>query len=295
MGQTVILRDMLKQYLDHLEFEKGLSKNTVSAYSSDIAAFLGFVKDNAEISEDTVVDWIFHLKNSGYSALSIARMLTGVKTYYKFLVSHNALGKSPFEKMETFKTRKKIPEALTGKDIDALLLAPDISTREGKRDRAILELLYSSGVRVSELVNMELTDINPDEGFIRCFGKGGKERIVPSGEHAAHCLKEYLKERESFIKKSFTPVLFISRLGKKFTREGIWKMVKQYAKKAGISRDVYPHIFRHTFATHLLSGGADLRSVQEMLGHADIATTQIYTHVDKSALKKTHRQFHPRG
>ncbi len=295
MVDALILNDSVQRYLDHLVFEKGLSQKTAAAYESDIKSFVDFCKDKGEITEDTVVDYIFFLKNKNYSALSIARMITGIKTFFHFLVREKIAVKSPFDGMESFKTHKKIPEALTEKDIQMLLEAPDISTKEGLRDKAMLELLYSSGVRVSELVNMELTDINPDEGFIRCFGKGGKERIVPAGEYAAFYLKNYLKVREHFLKKDFSPVLFLSKLGKKFTREGVWKLVKKYANKAGIKKDVYPHIFRHTFATHLLSGGADLRSVQEMLGHSDIATTQIYTHVDKSRLKNTHKNFHPRG
>jgi integrase/recombinase XerD len=176
----------------------------------------------------------------------------------------------------------------------ALLATPDVSKKEGVRDRAIMELLYSAGLRVSELVNLELTDVDMNEKILRCFGKGSKERIVPVGDYVIDALESYLLVREEFL-KGFSPVLFITRLGKKFTREGLWKVVKNHAKKAGIAKDVYPHIFRHSFATHLLAGGADLRSVQEMLGHADISTTQIYTHVDRSRLKSLHKKFHPRG
>jgi len=202
--------------------------------------------------------------------------------------------KNPFEEMDSFKVRKKMPEVLTEVDIEKMLMQPDKNSREGIRDKAILELLYSAGIRVSELTDMELTDLNMDEKVLRCFGKGAKERLVPIGEYVVETVSNYLKVRDNFLKE-FSPHLFITRRGKKFTRVGIWKLVKGYAKLAGLTKDVYPHIFRHSFATHLLAGGADLRSVQEMLGHSDIATTQIYTHVDRTRLKKVHKEFHPRG
>jgi integrase/recombinase XerD len=234
------------------------------------------------------------MKTKNYSVLSIARTLVGIRNYYRYMVREKIAEKSPFENMESFKTHKKIPEALTEQEMKVLLATPDISKKEGVRDRAIMELLYSAGLRVSELVNLELTDVDMNEKLLRCFGKGSKERIVPVGDYVIDRLESYLLVREKFL-KGFSSVLFITRLGKKFTREGLWKVVKNHAKKAGIAKDVYPHIFRHSFATHLLAGGADLRSVQEMLGHADISTTQIYTHVDRSRLKSLHKKFHPRG
>lgn len=290
------LKEKIDDFLNFIRFEKGLSENTVLAYKSDILIFIKFLNEHkiSKVTEETIMDFIFALKNKNYSTLSIARMLVAVKNYYKFLVNEKILSVSPFENMDSFKVRKKIPEVLTEKDIENLLNQPDTSTKEGIRDKAILELLYSAGIRVSELVNMELTDINFDEKILRCFGKGKKERLVPVGDYVVEAIKNYLKIRNE-ISNKFSNFLFITRLGKKFTRAGIWKIIKIYAKKAGITKNVYPHIFRHSFATHLLKGGADLRSVQEMLGHSDISTTQIYTHIDRSHLKNIHKKFHPRG
>jgi len=292
----MISQEQIDAFLNFIQFEKGLANNTLKAYKSDLEIFNKFLKKNEITSadEDTLLDFIFELKNSKHASLSIARSLVAVKNFYKYLVRTGRLKKSPFEDMDSFKTNKIIPETLTSEDISKLLSAPDMSKKEGIRDKAILELLYSAGLRVSELAGLELTDINLDEKVLKCFGKGSKERLVPIGDYVVETLADYIDIRKTFL-KDFSPHLFITRLGKRFTREGIWKVVKNYAKKANIEKDVYPHIFRHSFATHLLAGGADLRSVQEMLGHADISTTQIYTHVDKTRLKKIHKKFHPRG
>ena len=284
------------KFINFILFEKGLSPNTATAYRSDINIFEGYLERNKilKIEEDTLVDFICELKNKNYSVLSIARSLVSIKSFLKFLLKEKIVEKNPFEEMDSFKVRKKMPEVLTEVDIEKMLMQPDKNSREGIRDKAILELLYSAGIRVSELTDMELTDLNMDEKVLRCFGKGAKERLVPIGEYVVETVSNYLKVRDNFLKE-FSPHLFITRRGKKFTRVGIWKLVKGYAKLAGLTKDVYPHIFRHSFATHLLAGGADLRSVQEMLGHSDIATTQIYTHVDRTRLKKVHKEFHPRG
>lgn len=284
------------EFIKFVKFEKGLSENTVLAYKSDINLFLKFLSANKinKPDEESIMDFIFYLKNKGYSNLSIARILASLKSFFKFLLKGKYIDKNPFDSMESFKVNKKIPEVLSEDDIKKILEQPDLTIKEGIRDKAILELLYSAGIRVSELVNMELTDINIDEKIIRCFGKGAKERLVPIGDYVIDAVKNYLKIRKK-ISSAFSNYLFITRLGKKFTRTGIWKIIKKYAKSAGILKNVYPHIFRHSFATHLLKGGADLRSVQEMLGHSDISTTQIYTHVDRSHLKNIHKKYHPRG
>jgi integrase/recombinase XerD len=297
MAEVRIIKEKLDDFMNFILFEKGLAQNTASAYKSDLMLFDGFLTENKPdaVDEDTLIDYIFFLKNRKYSELSIARSLVSIKSFFKYLVRVDELLKSPFEDMDSFKAHKKIPEVLTGADIDRLLAQPDMSSKEGVRDRAIIELLYSAGLRVSELAGLELTDINLEEKMLRCFGKGSKERVVPIGDYVVESVSHYLDIRPEFLKKKFSQHLFVTRLGRKFTREGIWTLVKNYAKRAGIEKDVYPHIFRHSFATHLLAGGADLRSVQEMLGHADISTTQIYTHVDRSRLKKIHKQFHPRG
>jgi len=297
MADVNLIKNKLDGFINFILFEKGLAQNSASAYKSDLVLFDGFLTENKPdaVDEDTLIDYIFFLKNRKYSELSIARSLVSIRSFFKYLVRVDELSKSPFEDMDSFKTHKKIPEVLTGADIDRLLAQPDMSSKEGVRDRAIIELLYSAGLRVSELAGLELTDVNLEEKMLRCFGKGSKERVVPIGDYVVETVSHYLDIRPEFLKKKFSQHLFVTRLGRKFTREGIWTLVKNYAKRAGIEKDVYPHIFRHSFATHLLAGGADLRSVQEMLGHADISTTQIYTHVDRSRLKKIHKQFHPRG
>jgi integrase/recombinase XerD len=292
----MISKELIDSFLNFIQFEKGLSENTFKAYKADLELFNAFLNAHevSEVTEDSLMDFIFELKTKKHATQSIARNLVAIKNFYKFLVRGKQLKKSPFEDMDSFKQHKLIPEALTEGDIDRLLSQPDMSTRQGIRDKAIMELLYSAGLRVSELTALELTDINLDERVLRCFGKGSKERLVPIGDFVVETLAAYIDVRKGFL-KDFSQHLFVTRLGKKFTRAGIWKIVKGYALKSGIEKDVYPHIFRHSFATHLLAGGADLRSVQEMLGHSDISTTQIYTHVDKSRLKKIHSKFHPRG
>jgi integrase/recombinase XerD len=288
--------ERLKSFINFLQYEKGLAENTVEAYTSDLKLFDVFLEKTkpAKIDEDTLVDFIFYLKTSAHISRSIARALVAVKGFYRFLTMTGKMKKSPFEDMDSFKVKGTIPEVLAESEIEMLLAAPDMTKKEGIRDKAIMELLYSAGLRVSELAGLELTDINLEEKMVRCYGKGSKERMVPLGDYAVDSLSEYIDIRKEFL-RDFSQHLFLTRLGKKFTREGVWKTVKGYAKKSGITKDVYPHIFRHSFATHLLAGGADLRSVQEMLGHSDIATTQIYTHVDRTRLKKIHKQFHPRG
>ncbi|MFP4465836.1 MAG: site-specific tyrosine recombinase XerD [Candidatus Goldiibacteriota bacterium] len=296
MTGTDIFKKETESYLNFILFEKGLSKNTIEAYKHDIKIFCEFleIRDIDNIDEETYVDFVFDLKGRNYSPVSVARIIASVKNYMKFLVRSEKIDISPFERIDSFKTAKKMPDVLMGADIAMMLSAPDKSKKEGVRDAAILELLYSAGVRVTELVNMEITDVDLENKTVRCFGKGSKERIVPVGDFMVETLSDYLLIRKEFAKK-FDPSLFITRRGDRFTRMGIWKTIKKYAAKCGIKKNVYPHIFRHSFATHLLGGGADLRSVQEMLGHADISTTQIYTHVDRTGLKKIHKKFHPRG
>jgi integrase/recombinase XerD len=297
MAETDIIEKKLGDFINFITFEKGLAKNTQDAYKSDLMLFAGYLKERKidRVTEDVLVDFIFFMKNKKYAEMSIARGLVSVKGFFKFLVRVHALEKSPFEDMDSFKVHKKIPEVLTAGDINNLLAQPDLSKKEGIRDKAILELFYSAGIRVSELTGLEVTDVNLEDKTLRCYGKGSKERVVPIGDYVVDSLANYLDIRNEFLKKKFSQHLFVTRLSRKFTRVGVWTIVKNYAKKSGITKDVYPHIFRHSFATHLLAGGADLRSVQEMLGHKDISTTQIYTHVDRTRLKKIHKQFHPRG
>lgn len=291
-----LIKTRTDDFLNHILFEKGLAQNTAKAYGRDLKLFASYLEKHkiSEVNEEAVIDLVFELKAKKYATESIARIITGIKVFYKYMVRVKAIKKSPLEQMETFKYKKSIPDALNEEEMQKLLAMPDLSSKEGVRDRAMLELLYSAGLRVSELASMEFTDINLEEKYMRCFGKGSKERVVPVGDYVVEALRRYLPQRKDNA-KVFSPNLFVNRRGTKLTRGGIWKIVKKYAQKAGIKKDVYPHIFRHSFATHLLAGGADLRSVQEMLGHSDISTTQVYTHVDRSALKKVHKKFHPRG
>jgi integrase/recombinase XerD len=234
-------------------------------------------------------------KDKGLSANSIARRLAAIKVFYRFLVRERILRSDPTSLIDSPKLWKKIPEALSLNEVDALLNQPNIRDKQGIRDRAILETLYATGMRVSEAVNLKIDNVNLDIGFLRCIGKGNKERVVPLGKKAIASIKRYLAiSRPHFLKKKECAFLFLNRFGNKISRQSLWKIIKRYAKLARIKKPIRPHTLRHSFATHLLERGADLRSVQEMLGHSNISTTQIYTHINKDRLKTIHRMFHPR-
>lgn len=239
---------------------------------------------------------MFTLKDSGLSASSIARNLAAIKVFYRFLVRERILKADPSGLLESPKLWKKIPDVLSIEEVEDLLRACDLHQTQGVRDRAILELMYATGLRVSEAVNLKVQDVNFDAGFLRCIGKGSKERIVPLGREAVISVKRYLEKARPKLAKNAgdDPILFLSRLGKRISRQSFWKLIKYYARRARLKKELKPHTLRHSFATHLLSRGADLRSVQEMLGHADISTTQIYTHIDKNRLKLIHKTYHPR-
>jgi len=238
---------------------------------------------------------LLKLKTQGLNANSIARKLAAIKTFYRFLVREKILKDDPTSLLESPKLWRRIPATLSVKEIEALIVQPDQRKKGGVRDRAILEALYATGMRVSELTQLNLEHLNLDVGFVRCLGKGNKERIVPLGKNAIICLKRYIANaRPYFLKRRSSNILFLNRLNRRLSRQSIWKMIKRYARQARIKKEIRPHILRHSFATHLLEGGADLRSVQEMLGHSDISTTQVYTHINKDRLKMIHRKFHPR-
>ena len=242
----------------------------------------------------TISKWVF-LQNRlqiHRASSTISRELISIKIFFRYLSAENLIKFDVSSRVESPKLWKLLPDVLTESDVEKLLSAPDVKTNIGLRDKAMLELLYATGLRVSELVSLKIKDLDIDAGFVRCFGKGGKERIVPVGSHARKAVRNYLKTRADTSGSSY---LFISNRKTKMTRINFYDRVKFYAKKAGISKKIYPHLLRHSFATHLLSHGADLRVVQEMLGHSDISTTQIYTHVDHQRLKNIHKQFHPRS
>ena len=295
------LDTLIDQFLNYLLVEKGLSQKTLEAYSRDIGKYRNFLAENkitAFAEEDTpfILKHLILLRELGLGARSRARHLVAIRGLYRFLHQEKILRRNPAKLIDLPKTSLKLPHVLSKDEIELLLEAPDTSKPLGVRDAAMLELLYAAGLRVSELINLKLQDINLEAGFVRIFGKGSKERIVPIGMHARKKINHYLNTARSLrLKQTSSPYLFIARLGKPMTRQGFWKLLRRYAILAGLNKKITPHSLRHSFASHLLEGGADLRAVQIMLGHVDISTTQIYTHVTREHLKKLHKKFHPRG
>ncbi len=292
---------LIDQFLNYLLVEKGLSQKTLEAYSRDIIRFRNFMAENKSTAfseQDTplILKHLILLRKTGLAVRSRARHLVAIRGFYRFLVQEKILRNDPARLIDLPKSGLKLPQVLSPAEIELLLKAPDTGRSIGVRDAAMLELLYAAGLRVSELVKLKLQDINLEAGFVRIFGKGSKERIVPIGSHAREKINTYLKTaRSEHLKQSNSPYLFIARAGRPMTRQGFWKLLRRYTLQAGFGKKITPHSFRHSFASHLLEGGADLRAVQIMLGHVDISTTQIYTHVTRDHLKKLHQKFHPRG
>jgi integrase/recombinase XerD len=290
--------DILKKFLDFLAVEKGLARNTVESYERDLHKYLLFMKDKShdEITQNDLVSFISHLSSSGISMPSIARSLAAVRGLHKYLIIDGLARTDPTVNLETLRGWKRLPKTLSTAGVDALLAQPNTATLIGLRDKAMLELLYATGLRVSELVGLRLQDINLERGFLIVMGKGSKERAVPMGEVAAAAVRRYLESgRTALLNGSDSDLLFISSKRRGITRQMFWERIKLYALKAGIGTAISPHTLRHSFATHLLDNGADLRAVQAMLGHSDISTTQIYTHVSMERLRKIHGKYHPRG
>jgi integrase/recombinase XerD len=291
--------DSRRLFLEYLAVEKGLARNTVLSYSRDIGKFLGFIKAGRlvwnRVPEEALVRFIHRESQGGLSARSLARLISALRSYFKFLVLSGFVKKDPSSQLATPSTWRSLPKFLTVDEVESLLQAPDGTKPRGLRDRAILEVLYGSGLRVSELASLKLVEVNLDDGFLVCRGKGGKERIAPLGRSACGAVGRYLAEVRPRLAPGERDELFLSRRGKPFTRQGLWKLLRQYAPQAGLSSRISPHILRHSFATHLLERGADLRSVQLMLGHSQITTTQIYTHVSRERLRKVYDRFHPRA
>ena len=295
------MEHLLDQFLNYLVVERGLSPNTLDSYSRDLIKYLEYlsrkgIKDINETSDLTVISFFTSLKKDGLSNRSIARNLSSIKMFYKFLAEDHHIKSNPTLNIETPKRESKLPQVLSMEEVDSLLKIPDRNTPLGLRDAALLELLYATGLRVSEIISLPLNNINLEAGYLLAYGKGSKERLVPIGEVAQNLIKEYLeKARPALLKKKQSNYLFITRRTKPMTRQGFWKLIKKYALAAGINKNISPHTLRHSFASHLLERGADLRSVQIMLGHSDISSTQIYTHVTTERLKKIHNQYHPRS
>jgi integrase/recombinase XerD len=295
------LDTLADQYLNYLLIEKGLSEKTLDSYGSDMAMYLSFLENNGvnDISDaDTpvILKHLISMRNSGLGARSRARHLVTIRGFYRFLVQEKLLKHDPTRLIDLPKSGLKLPDVLSVEEVRLLLSIPDTKTPTGSRDAAMIELLYAAGLRVSELINLKLQAVNMEAGFVRVFGKGSKERVVPIGLFAKEKIDDYLKTARPLILKSIVSrYLFVARAGKPMTRQGFWKLIKRYALKAGFNKKITPHSLRHSFASHLLEGGADLRAVQLMLVHVDISTTQIYTHVAREHLKKIHEKFHPRG
>ena len=290
---------MVKQFLDHLFLECGLAGATVTAYQSDLAGLTVFLEarmvDWSEITMDDIQQYMINLKERGLCVSSIARHLSTIKVFLRFLVSEKVLKRDIPTLIESPKRWRSIPNTARYAEIEALLCAPSPNDEFYLRDQALLELLYATGMRVSEVADLTMDQINLDLGYTRCIGKGRKERIVPVGRKAIAAIEEYLEVlRPRLLGHNHVDALMLSRTGRPLDRTNIWRLVRKYATLAGIKRQISPHTLRHCFATHLLAGGADLRIVQELLGHADVTTTQIYTHVDETQLKHVHSMYHPR-
>ena len=293
--------DLVDRYLNYLLVEKGLAQSTLESYSRDLMRYLQFL-DNSGIKNvsgaDTalIIKYLIGLRDAGLGASSRARHLVTLRGFYRFLVQEKELDHDPVRQVDLPKTAMKLPDVLSIEEIQMLLNAPDGHKNAGLRDAAMLELLYAAGLRVSELTQLRVQDVNLEAGFVRVLGKGAKERIVPIGMYAIEKIRSYLQlARGQMLKDIASPYLFVARAGKPITRQGFWKRLKQYARIAGLEKRVTPHSLRHSFASHLLEGGADLRTVQVMLGHVDISTTQIYTHVARKRLKQVHEKYHPRS
>lgn len=296
-----ILRFQLDRFCDFLTLEQGLSPQTLVAYRRDMERLVDFATANGstaplDVTSRLLREFVYHLKDIGLAPASIRRNISAARTYFRFLLADGIVTRDPSERLETPKRWRTLPDVLTVDETVRLLAAPTLDDPFAFRDRAMLELAYGAGLRVSEWITLTVRDVLMEDRLVRVFGKGSKERLVPIGRSAIGAVATYVRElRPKLETGSGKGVLLLNSRGAPLSRMGAWKLLRKYVARAGIDKQVSPHTLRHSFATHLLEGGADLRAVQEMLGHADISTTQIYTHVDREYLRKVHRQFHPRG
>jgi len=295
------MQEILTRYLNHLLIERGMAANTLEAYGRDLRRYFQFllkkeITQLTDVKPEVIIEYLVQIKGEGLSANSMNRSLAALRGLYKYLIQEKIITSSPLTNIDLAKVWMRLPDTISKEEMSVILIQPGNSTAAAIRDTAMLELLYATGIRVSELINLTMNSVNWQVGFLVVMGKGSKERIVPIGKTAYDCTRLYVDNaRPQMMQKKVTDVLFLNRFGAKFTRQGLWKVVIRYAKKAGLLKKVHPHTFRHSFATHLLEGGADLRTVQVMLGHADISTTQIYTHITRDRLKEIHQKYHPRG
>ncbi|MFL3022927.1 MAG: site-specific tyrosine recombinase XerD [Methylophilaceae bacterium] len=291
---------IIDQFIDHLWLEDGLSKNTLNSYRFDLLIFVSWLAETKKIElldvSELEIQEFLAFKFPTSKSRSISRLLATLRRFFRFLLRENKIKEDPTLKIQTPKIPKSLPKSLSEDEVEGLLEAPDIKTDVGMRDRSMLELLYACGLRVSELVGIQLTEVILSDGVIRVTGKGSKTRLVPMGEEAVDWIKKYLVEsRQNILNKQTSKFLFVTNRGGEMTRQAFWYLIKKYALMANIDKPMSPHILRHAFATHLINHGADLRVVQMLLGHSDISTTQIYTHVARERLKKLHQEHHPRG
>lgn len=295
------LKEPMEEFFHYLQIERGLSDNTIQAYKRDLKQYANYLKEDRNITRWDHVDrndttrFIYSLNDHGKSSTTIARVLSTIRHFHQFLIREYQLTTDPSLHIETPKSTRKLPKVLSSEEIERLLSFP-ITNKFDIRNKAMLETLYATGLRVTELISLKLDDLHLNMGFVRCFGKGSKERIVPLGDVAKEAIETYLSDsRDMLLNKKESDYLFLNHHGRQLSRQGFWKMMKQIARDVDIRKELSPHMLRHSFATHLLENGADLRAVQEMLGHADISTTQIYTHVSKLRLKDIYQNFHPRA
>ena len=294
------MTEPLEFFLDYLSVERGLSKNTLSAYRQDLTRYFSFLKKSKiapldAVSRKTIMDFLLKERDRGLTPTSVARALVAIRMLHRFLAQEGRIREDVTDALEAPKLWKHLPDYLSAAEVERLIKAPDARKPDGMRDNACLELMYAAGLRASEVVSLKAAHLNFEAGFLRVIGKGEKERVVPMGRSAQKSVKRYLElARPRWVKNGAEDRLFVNRRGLKISRQTVWKIIKKNAKAAGLTKKIYPHILRHSFATHLLENGADLRVVQELLGHSDISTTQIYTHVEQSRLKSIHEKFHPR-
>lgn len=292
----------LQSFIHYLSVERGLAANTLESYERDITKYIEHlhelqVREIGHTTKSHITGFIGVLKKAGKAPATVSRSMVSIRAFYQFLARERLIDKDPSVNMETPKLEKRLPKVMSMHEVELLLDAPRVSTPNGMRDKAMLEVLYATGIRVSELISLSVGDIHLGLGYVRCIGKGSKERIIPLGRIAAQTLDQFIRaDRPRLLKpERAEEALFVNHLGSRMTRQGFWKIIKKYALQAGIMKEITPHTLRHSFATHLLENGADLRAVQEMLGHADISTTQIYTHVTSKRMKEVYNRTHPRA
>ncbi|SFF62868.1 integrase/recombinase XerD [Halobacillus alkaliphilus] len=291
----------LEDFFHYLTVERGLSSNTIQSYKRDLTQYQQFLRQELNLSDwdqvtrSHIMRYLHDLNDKGRSSATVARLLSSIRLYHQFLIREKVTNEDPSLHIETPKKERKLPKVLSSEEVDKLL---SVQTKDplSLRNKAMLEMLYATGLRVTELVSLKVSDLHLTMGFVRCLGKGSKERIIPLGDLAKEAVQTYLEQgRGALVKNKKTEELFVNHHGNKLSRQGFWKILKAVARDAGIMKELTPHTLRHSFATHLLENGADLRAVQEMLGHADISTTQVYTHVTKTRLKDVYRSYHPRA